>query len=238
MATPIGAEATADAPRRRRAKLAVVGCGGHAKCVIDCAELQGEYEVAALIDDFLAPGTLVCGYPVLGPCDAETIQRLREAGVESAIVAVGDNATRAELAGKLRALWPSMVAATLVHPAAFVARSASLGEGTVVLPGAVVQVNCRVGSHCILNTKASLDHDSVMGDFSALAPGATVSGAVHIGACSWIAAGAVVIHGRVIGHDTVIGAGAVVVRDIPDFVVAFGIPAKPVRLRVATDKCL
>jgi sugar O-acyltransferase (sialic acid O-acetyltransferase NeuD family) len=235
-----GPAASPDAPQqRRRTPLAVVGCGGHASCVIDCVELQGEYEVAALVDDFKAPGSRVCGgYPVLGPCDADTIRRLREAGVESFVIAVGDNATRAELAGKLRALWPSAAAVTLVHPSAFVARSASLGEGTVVLPGAVVQVNCRVGSHCIVNTRASLDHDGVMGDFSALAPGATVSGAVRIGAFSWVAAGAVVAHGRVIGANTVVGAGAVVVRDIPDLVVAFGVPAMPVRARQATDKYL
>ena len=229
---------TSSAPQRRRTPLAVVGCGGHARCVIDCAELQGEYEIAALIDDFAAPGSRACGHTVLGPCNADTIRRLKESGVESVVIAIGDNATRAKVAGKLRALWPSMVAVTLVHPTAFVARSASLGEGTVVLPGAVVQVNCRVGSHCILNTRSSLDHDSVMGDFSALAPGVSISGAVQVGAFSWIAAGAVVIHGRVIGEHTVVGAGAVVVRDIPAFVVAFGSPAKPVRSRTAADKYL
>jgi sugar O-acyltransferase (sialic acid O-acetyltransferase NeuD family) len=222
----------------QRTPLAIVGSGGHAKCVVECVEQQGRYAIVAFIDDFKVPGSRVFGHPVLGPCNAEIVRQLRELGVETAVVAIGDNATRARVVEKLRTLWPTLVAATIVHPSAIVSRSASIGNGTVVLPGAIIHVDCRVGIHCIINTKASLDHDCVMGDFSALAPGATISGYVQLGNYSWIAAGAVVVHGRKIGEHTVIGAGAVVVRDMPAFVVAFGNPARPVRTREATDKYL
>lgn len=52
---------------------------------------------------------------------------------------------------------------------------------------------------------------------------------VTIGANSWIGASAVVMAD--VGRDTVIGAGAVVTREIPDRVVACGVPARVLRHR-------
>ncbi len=43
---------------------------------------------------------------------------------------------------------------------------------------------------------------------------------------AWLGGGVIVLPGVTIGESTVVGAGAVVVRDIPDDVVAFGVPAR------------
>ena len=53
--------------------------------------------------------------------------------------------------------------------------------------------------------------------------------AVHIGDGSWLGYGAVVLPGVTIGRHVVIGANSVVTRDIPDFSVAVGAPARVVR---------
>lgn len=58
-----------------------------------------------------------------------------------------------------------------------------------------------------------------------LAPGVTISGGVQIGSRVHIGTGAVVIQSLGIGQGAVVGAGAVVTRDIPDYVVAYGVPA-------------
>lgn len=52
---------------------------------------------------------------------------------------------------------------------------------------------------------------------------------VYIGENSWIGAGVVIVPGVHIGRNTVIGAGSVVTKDIPDNVVAVGIPCKVLR---------
>lgn len=51
---------------------------------------------------------------------------------------------------------------------------------------------------------------------------------VKIGDHSWIGHGAVILPGVSIGHHSVVGAGSVVTRDIPDFSVAVGVPARVV----------
>jgi phosphonate metabolism protein (transferase hexapeptide repeat family) len=47
----------------------------------------------------------------------------------------------------------------------------------------------------------------------------------------WIGHGAVVLPGVSIGTGAAIGAGAVVTRDVPDFAIAVGVPARVLRLR-------
>jgi maltose O-acetyltransferase len=49
----------------------------------------------------------------------------------------------------------------------------------------------------------------------------------------WLGAGAKVMDGVSIGSDVVVGAGAVVTTDLPDRVVAVGVPARVVRTRDA-----
>jgi acetyltransferase-like isoleucine patch superfamily enzyme len=53
--------------------------------------------------------------------------------------------------------------------------------------------------------------------------------AVRIGPGSWLGTGAVVLPGVTIGRNAVIGAGCVVNRDVPDYGVAVGNPARLVR---------
>lgn len=54
---------------------------------------------------------------------------------------------------------------------------------------------------------------------------------VHIGHDVWIGCNAIILSGLRIGNGAVIGAGAVVTRDVPDYAVVGGIPAKTIRLR-------
>jgi acetyltransferase-like isoleucine patch superfamily enzyme len=50
--------------------------------------------------------------------------------------------------------------------------------------------------------------------------------------------GAVVRHGVRIGEWSVIGAGAVVLEDVPELVVAWGVPSRVVRARKRGDRYL
>ena len=58
--------------------------------------------------------------------------------------------------------------------------------------------------------------------------GMSKNGAVEIGDHSWIGICAVVLNAR-IGRHCIIGANSVVISDIPDYTVAVGAPARPVK---------
>lgn len=121
--------------------------------------------------------------------------------------------------------------ATVIHPTAFVAKNATIEEGSQIIANATVGVETEVGKACIINTAASVDHESVLEDGVHIAPGAVLAGSVRVGSHTLVGVGAVVLPWIKIGSDVTIGAGAVVTKDVPDGVVAYGNPAK-----IQTDK--
>lgn len=59
--------------------------------------------------------------------------------------------------------------------------------------------------------------------------------ACHLGHDIWIGHGAIILAGVNIGTGSVIGAGAVVTKDIPEYSVAVGVPAKVIKKRFSGD---
>ncbi len=54
---------------------------------------------------------------------------------------------------------------------------------------------------------------------------------IAIGENGWLGAGVCVLDGVTLGHDVIVGANAVVTRDLPDFAIAAGTPARVIRDR-------
>jgi sugar O-acyltransferase (sialic acid O-acetyltransferase NeuD family) len=217
--------------------IVIVGASGHGKVVADIVEQAGQARIAGFLDRDKPAGSEFFGLPVLGT-EAELPRLVRELNLAGMLVAIGDNWSRARVAGELARLAPGLPFAAAVHPAARLARGAEVGPGTVVMAGAVLNSDCRVGAHCIVNTGASLDHDGMMGDFSSLAPGAALGGNVRVGAYSAVSIGACVAHGLKVGEHAVVGAGAVVLSDVPDLCVAYGSPARKIRDRQPGERYL
>ncbi|MCO6449587.1 MAG: acetyltransferase [Caldilineales bacterium] len=217
--------------------IVIVGASGHGKVVADIVEQEGRYRVVGFVDTYKTADSDWYDLKILGS-DLDLPQLVGTWNLSGAIVAIGDNWTRYQVTERIQSLVPQLGFVSACHPSAQVGRGVTIGAGTVIMAGAVINSDTTIGEGCIINTKASLDHDCILGSFSSLAPGATCGGNVTIGALSAISQGANVIHGITIGSNTVIGASALVLRDIPDFSVAFGIPARVVRKRDAGDRYL
>jgi len=212
----------------------IVGSSGHAKVVIDAIEKQGAFRIAGLIDRFKRKDEQVLQYSVLG--SEEDLPEITSAlGVTGGIVAIGDNWVRSKVVCAIKRLVPGFRFVSAIHPSAQIARSVSIGGGTVLMAGTVINSDSRIGEHCIINTKASIDHDNVLGDFVSLAPNATSGGMVKIDDYSALCLGVNVAHSINIGQHTVIGAGSTVLDDIPSFALAFGTPARVQRQRTVGE---
>ena len=154
------------------------------------------------------------------------VARLEDAG----FLAAHDFVVAVQGAGR-RKLSEAILAAggglpVLIHPAATISTTASLGAGTIVSAGVVVQSDAKIGRFCSLNTSCSLDHDNVVGDGVSVAPGAHTAGHVTLGDEAFIGLGAVIIGGVTVGRRATVGAGAVVVRDVPEGATVVGNPAR------------
>lgn len=158
-----------------------------------------------------------------------------ELRVENVVIAIGDNWWRRKVYSDLAQKCPHLKFPVLKHPSAVVAASATLGKGAAILAGSHVGPGSRVGEFAIVNTASSMDHDCTLHGFASIAPGAFMGGLVEIGECSAVGVGASISDRIRIGRHSVVGTGAVVVRDVPDFVVAYGNPARVQRSRAEAE---
>lgn len=205
-------------------KLAIFGAGGHAREVAFIAERCGiaPDAMAFVVEEAYLRETTINGIAVhaieSGHCDGWAF-----------VAAVGDP-TLKERAVRL-CVSRDMSAATLCDPSVGLHRTAILGEGCILFPGAVLTVNVSLGRHVHVNVNATLSHDCRVGDYSILSPGAHVAGHVHIGSRVFVGIGASVVNGLhdaplTIGDDAFIAAGACVADPVAGGVRVMGVPAK------------
>jgi sugar O-acyltransferase (sialic acid O-acetyltransferase NeuD family) len=213
--------------RKGQPRCIIVGCGGHGRVVLDVLLNADQHEIVGFVDSNpKLLGRRIDGVEVLGRPD--DVQRIRHSlQVDCAIVAIGDNGVRRQMARRMEEEGLELINA--VHPSANLARNVSLGSNVVIAAGALVCAHCQIGDSVILNTGCIVDHESLIGTATHVCPGARLAGRVIVESGAFVGIGATVIQHVRVGHDAVIGAGAVVIHDVEPMTTVVGVPARPVK---------
>ena len=158
--------------------LLIIGAGGHGRVVKEVAEALG-YDKIAFLDDN--------SVEAIGKI-ADSKSFVQE--YQAAFVGIGNNKFRNELLQRLEQ--EGFKIPVLLHPTAYISKTAVIGKGTVLEPKAIVNANSRVGVGCIISVGAIVDHDVVLK------------------ACVHVNAGAICKAGSFVVKETKVDAGQVV----------------------------
>ncbi|KAA6441744.1 acetyltransferase [Dyadobacter flavalbus] len=193
------------------------GAGGHAGVIAGIARDCGK-TIKALFDDDLQK-TEVAGIPVTGSYNTGLFVN------EPIIIAIGNNLIRRRISSQITHCFVS-----LIHPSALVDKTVTIGTGTVIVHGSIIQANSQIGNHVIVNTGASIDHDCKIADYVHIAPGVILCGNVCIGESSLIGAGSCIAPNITIGKNCIVGAGSIVTKAVPEGAVVRGSSSKVIRI--------
>lgn len=207
---------------RKMQDVLVYGVGGHAKVTIELLEQTHEFRIKGLLDDAREQWGKICaGYMVLG-----NLEMLEERGFGHCKIALG--VAKPEFRRRMfeAARKKEFFVVTLIHPEAYVARGAEVGEGAMVMARAVVNTEATIGRGTVVNTGAIVEHECKIGDFVHLGPGAHLAGKVTVKDGAFVGLGATILEFLEIGEGAVVGAGAVVTKNVAPGITVVGNPAR------------
>lgn len=213
------------------------GGGLHLNYCIDIILKEGKYNIVGVVDSINEIGTELYGYKVLGRQD-QLVDLVEKYEIDAGIITIGDNWSRKIVFESLIAQMPNFKFVNAIHPSSIIGMNVTFGVGVVVMAGCIFNPSSTVGNFCFFATGAQFEHDCTIGDFGSISAGSITGGKVKIGKLSAITLGVTVLDRITIGENTVVGAGSLVTQDLPDNVMAYGIPAKVIRTRELGEKFL
>lgn len=190
----------------------LIGCGGHAKSVVDSIESAGKYNIVGFLD---YKAEKYKQYEVIGK--DEKLEELFLSGIKNAFVTIGymgKSMLRNDIYDKLKKIGFSIP--SIVDSSAILASDVQISEGVYIGKGAIVNSNAVIDKMSIVNTGAIVEHDCKVGSFSHVAVGSVLCGAVSIGKNVLIGANATILQERSIGDFSIIGAGVTVRKSIKE----------------------
>ena len=205
-------------------KLVIAGAGGCGREVLQWAlaalPCQNEWHIAGFIDD--NPNALDnydTGYTLLGGISSWQPQH-----DEVFVCAIGSPDIKKRVAQALQERGAQF--ASIIHPTAIIATTATLGMGVVLSPFTTVSADAVVGDHVFLNLNTSIGHDARVGCYSTLSSYVDVTGFVTVGDGVFAGSHVSIVPNIRIGENAFLCAGSVIMTHVKQGQKMLGNPAR------------
>lgn len=193
-------------------RIAIIGSGHLGQQIAYHIHHDSNDKVVAFFDEFQSAGTLIDDIPVTGG-NNDVIPQYEQNKFEAVLIAIGYKHidTKKELFHKLEGKVPFH---QFIHSSAYIDPSATIGNGTVIYPGCVIDQKVVIEENVLMNVSCTVAHDTTIGKHSFLSPSVAIAGFVKVEEQCIIGINSTIIDNIILTSKTQIGGGSVVIRDI------------------------
>lgn len=121
-----------------------------------------------------------------------------------------------------------------IYPNAVFSSKIELGDNSDIGLKAFIQGKCVIGNNVMMGPEVqiwTINHEFSNTELPMMYQGSREERAVYIGNDCWIGTRVIILPGVRIGNGVIVGAGSVVTKNIPDYAIVGGNPAKILRFR-------
>ena len=191
-------------------KIILIGAGGHCNSCIDVIELEKKYKIVGLVDKKVKIKNQK--YKILENDRNLKMLLSKSKFAHITLGQINNSKKREELFYNLKKIgykFPS-----IISPLAYVSPKAKIGEGTIVMHGAIINRGAEIGKNSIINSKALVEHDAIVGNNCHLATRSTLNGGVFLGSNSFIGSHTVLKQNIKVGKNCFVNANLFVNKNI------------------------
>ena len=76
----------------------------------------------------------------------------------------------------------------------YISKDTEIGDGTIIMHNVVVNINVKIGTNCIINTKSLVEHDTIIGHHSHISTGVIINGNCKLSDKSFLGTGSIIFN--------------------------------------------
>ena len=184
--------------------IVLIGGGGHCISAIDIIENENKFNILGILDSNIKENNIL-GYKILGGDNLIPELVNKDTYFLITVGQIKSYSARKKIAKIL--IENKAKLATIISTLAYVSKHATVGEGSIIMNGAVVNAKSTIGKNCIINTKSNVEHGVSIGDFCHLSTCAVINGDSVIGNGTFIGSNATISNEVSIKENSIISAG-------------------------------
>ena len=187
----------------------LIGAGGHCVSCIDVIEKEKKYRIIGLVDNKKMKNIK---YRIL--CNDKNFEKIISKS-KNALITLGQiKETKKRINLFNEAKKNGFMFPKIISPLAYVSKNAVIGEGSIIMHGAIINSGAKIGKNCIINTNALIEHDAYVGDHCHVSTRATLNGGTQLGNKTFVGSHSVIRQNIKIGEGSFINANLFIDKNL------------------------
>lgn len=189
--------------------LVLIGSGGHSGACADIIQFLGKYKISFILT---TTKEHVNNKNIL-TYNQENLKKIFKKNIKNTHIGIGQITNlklRSKIFEELRLL--KFIFPHFISKSAYASKLSKIGEGSIIMNGAIINSNTEIGKNVIINSGAIIEHNTTIGDNTHIAPGAIINGTAKIGKNCFIGSGSLIKQGLDIPDFTFVQAGRIILN--------------------------